>query len=197
MSNFEEHKYYPNGLADTVGYWTEDRILGGVALFDRGESGLESKDMYFQSARRYSTFRTWRVLPTQFDAMTEFFLAEAPNPTSPFPIMSTDENRHRYDPWYARPNHVYRDAWELQRPPKEIPDPRYERDVRSTHDYPELEDTFKKISAHAEGLPYCEPDGTVVPPGEVCEQEWLDQMERDYPALCDYCTLALTSDTCN
>lgn len=39
--DFLEHEYYPNGLADSVGYWAEDRILGGVVLFDRGESGLE------------------------------------------------------------------------------------------------------------------------------------------------------------
>lgn len=40
-ADFMEHEHYPNGLADTVGYWTEDRILGGVARFDRGISGLE------------------------------------------------------------------------------------------------------------------------------------------------------------
>jgi hypothetical protein len=36
---FEEHTQYPEGIADVVGYWAENRILGGVVLFDRGESG--------------------------------------------------------------------------------------------------------------------------------------------------------------
>ena len=39
--NFSDHKQYPFGAADMAGYWLEDRILGGVALFDRGESGKE------------------------------------------------------------------------------------------------------------------------------------------------------------
>ena len=32
---------YPRGSADTVAYWAEDRIFGGVVLFDRGDSGTE------------------------------------------------------------------------------------------------------------------------------------------------------------
>lgn len=39
--DFTSHEYYPNGLAEIVGYWTEDRMLGGVVLFDKGDSGLE------------------------------------------------------------------------------------------------------------------------------------------------------------
>jgi hypothetical protein len=38
---FTAHKQYPFGAADMAGYWLEDRILGGVVLFDRGESGKE------------------------------------------------------------------------------------------------------------------------------------------------------------
>lgn len=38
---FQEHKQYPEGVADMVGYWAEGRILGGVMLFDRGASGNE------------------------------------------------------------------------------------------------------------------------------------------------------------
>lgn len=38
---FQEHAQYPEGVADMVGYWAEERILGGVVLFDRGESGNE------------------------------------------------------------------------------------------------------------------------------------------------------------
>jgi hypothetical protein len=38
---FAEHQQYPEGVADVVGYWAENRILGGVALFDRGDLGDE------------------------------------------------------------------------------------------------------------------------------------------------------------
>jgi hypothetical protein len=44
---FMEHAQYPEGMADMVGYWAEDRILGGVVLFDRGESGNEVSDMTY------------------------------------------------------------------------------------------------------------------------------------------------------
>lgn len=37
--NYMDHDQYPNGLADVAGYWAEDRILGGIAVFDRGRSG--------------------------------------------------------------------------------------------------------------------------------------------------------------
>jgi hypothetical protein len=44
---FFHHAYiepdqYPHGLADVAGYWAEDRIFGGVVLFDRGPSGYEA-----------------------------------------------------------------------------------------------------------------------------------------------------------
>lgn len=38
---FRDHDQYPQGVADMVGYWAENRILGGVVLYDRGSSGLE------------------------------------------------------------------------------------------------------------------------------------------------------------
>lgn len=41
---YMDYDQYPNGLADVAGYWAEDRIFGGVVLFDRGDSGLEVGD---------------------------------------------------------------------------------------------------------------------------------------------------------
>lgn len=38
---YMNNKQYPFGIADMAGYWAEDRIFGGVVLFDRGESGKE------------------------------------------------------------------------------------------------------------------------------------------------------------
>lgn len=39
--SYTDSDLYPSGIADMAGYWAEDRILGGVVLFDRGESGHE------------------------------------------------------------------------------------------------------------------------------------------------------------
>lgn len=35
---------YPNGAADSVGYWAEARIFGGVVVFDRGKDGTEVRN---------------------------------------------------------------------------------------------------------------------------------------------------------
>lgn len=40
---YTDHEQYPLGAADMAGYWLEDRIFGGVVLFDRGKSGKEVK----------------------------------------------------------------------------------------------------------------------------------------------------------
>ncbi|KAK3291340.1 uncharacterized protein B0H64DRAFT_331067 [Chaetomium fimeti] len=32
---YRDYGQYPNGVADSVGYWAEARVLGGVVLFDR------------------------------------------------------------------------------------------------------------------------------------------------------------------
>ena len=44
---------YPNGLADVAGYWAEDRILGGVVVFDRGQSGTEVSDKSLDITRDF------------------------------------------------------------------------------------------------------------------------------------------------
>lgn len=38
---YEDHRQYPKGVADIVGYWAETQIFRGVVLFDRGESDEE------------------------------------------------------------------------------------------------------------------------------------------------------------
>jgi hypothetical protein len=40
-TDYMDYDQYSHGLADVAGYWAEDRILGGIVLFDRGESGME------------------------------------------------------------------------------------------------------------------------------------------------------------
>ena len=41
VAYYDEHKSYPEGVADSVGYWAESRILGGITLFYRGPANLE------------------------------------------------------------------------------------------------------------------------------------------------------------
>lgn len=40
---YRDYDQYPGGLADSVGYWAEGRILGGVILFDRRDPRKEKK----------------------------------------------------------------------------------------------------------------------------------------------------------
>ena len=40
-TGYEAYEKYPFGLLNMVGYWAEDKLFGGVLLFDRGESGSE------------------------------------------------------------------------------------------------------------------------------------------------------------
>lgn len=35
---YQYYEQYPSGIADMAAYWAEDRIFGGVVLFDRGEN---------------------------------------------------------------------------------------------------------------------------------------------------------------
>lgn len=39
--SYREYEQYPFGLLNVVGYWAETQILGGVLIFDRGETGFE------------------------------------------------------------------------------------------------------------------------------------------------------------
>jgi hypothetical protein len=41
LHSYQDFDQYPNGISDVVGYWAEAKILGGVMVFDRGESGTE------------------------------------------------------------------------------------------------------------------------------------------------------------
>lgn len=38
---YVNYSSYPYGLLDTVGYWTETQVFGGVALFEHDSSGGE------------------------------------------------------------------------------------------------------------------------------------------------------------
>ncbi|KAF4946780.1 hypothetical protein FGADI_10984 [Fusarium gaditjirri] len=64
-TQFIAYDRYPNGVDDMVGYWAENRILGGVALFDHSQewTGDNEPNVYFQCTRERVTFRIM-ALPT-------------------------------------------------------------------------------------------------------------------------------------
>lgn len=150
---FLAQEQYPNGIADMAGYWAEDRILGGVALFDHSQEDWEESDepnAYFHSGRDSATFRIWQLLDEQKDNLVEFWLR---CPTSdnkvdcPLPILPSNRNTRRIDIRDAIPVYkVYRDLWE-RRPPKPLLRMQQlaEPCVVSPRDYSEIEDVSDQI----------------------------------------------------
>lgn len=145
---------YPDGLADTVAYWAEDQILGGVVLFDRSQSWdlQDEPNFYLHPAREYFTRRLWQVKDEELKALLDFLLSPAPasssDPSSkagngPLPLLPTLRHRVRIDPHYAMADHkVYRDLWE--RPLPTFQECRFwDRRPRDMIDYPEIEDDFR------------------------------------------------------
>lgn len=93
----------------------------------------------------------WRLLDGQVNALTDFLLSPQPSPSSPFPILASDDNLHRHDPWDAIAlHHIFRDPWERKIAPTKPDDG---RDVRSTGDYPELAVLFTKLNEAWENSP--------------------------------------------
>ncbi|KAH6651682.1 hypothetical protein BKA67DRAFT_537542 [Truncatella angustata] len=131
---FTAYEQYPNGVADMVGYWAEDRILGGVLLFDRtkdggnGASGYEP-NVYLQSSRPKRTYLIYQLTDAQQQSLLDFLLLPTPpvplsetsNPKIPapsclLPLLFSSENLVSIDPEFAVVNNkIYRDVWE--RPP--------------------------------------------------------------------------------
>ncbi|KAG5662081.1 hypothetical protein KAF25_004320 [Fusarium avenaceum] len=58
-TNFTAYEQYPHGIDDIIGYWAENRILGGVALFDHSQSweADDEPNVYFICTRANVTFR--------------------------------------------------------------------------------------------------------------------------------------------
>ena len=113
---------YPQGLADVVGYWAENRILGGVVLFDRSEAwddgASPEPNIYLHSDRKGTTSSIWQALDEQQQALIDFFLAPSAARTCPFPLSASDgPHSKRLDPFHAMALQVYRDIWE-RAPPK-------------------------------------------------------------------------------
>ncbi|KAK5655519.1 hypothetical protein OQA88_5790 [Cercophora sp. LCS_1] len=156
---------YPNGVADIVGYWAENRILGGVVLFGRGVSGfgvrnsdsfaqlygrltgVQCDGVYLHSNREGVTYRIYKLLDSQVDALLDFLLGSSN--TNPLPIRGDEKNRDRIDPVDAiEVFRVFRDEWERE------PTPRHskmwtfwKRRPKNSFDYPELDDQRRAMEA--------------------------------------------------
>ncbi|CVL09906.1 uncharacterized protein FPRN_13464 [Fusarium proliferatum] len=143
---------YPNGAADTVGYWAEARIFGGVVVFDRGEDGTESRQIYFHGCRRKGPRTIYPPTDQQFEQIIQFLLDQGEShdtaSANPFPILATPQNRWRWDPWDAMAHHnIYRDRYERKiSPTKEKPC------VLNSIDWPEIKDDLYLINAMHERL---------------------------------------------
>ncbi|AEO58342.1 hypothetical protein MYCTH_80161 [Thermothelomyces thermophilus ATCC 42464] len=112
--DFTGHEHYPEGIADMVGYWAENRILGGVVLFDRGESSTNSQEVYFHSCRHNVTTRIYALTSEQKGRLWAFLLSDGSDgETNVLPILGDSKNRVRVDTEFAIPVfHIYRDKWE-------------------------------------------------------------------------------------
>lgn len=100
---FSHHGYladdvYPQGVADIVGYWAEDRILGGVTVFDRQAEQRAPRyppNVYFHSCRANVTNRYYQLRGDQQQALLDFLLANTQGHnslTSPLPIVADNQN---------------------------------------------------------------------------------------------------------
>lgn len=104
---------YPDGEADMVGYWAECAILGGVVVFDRGESENECNAVYFHDSRNRGGPMT--LYPPTDDQLRDLlaFLKSPTGAPNPLPILASKLNRYRWDPYYAmKDHHIFRDRYE-------------------------------------------------------------------------------------
>ncbi|KAK4450289.1 hypothetical protein QBC34DRAFT_297434 [Podospora aff. communis PSN243] len=127
---YSDWEVYPEGVVDMIGYWVEDRIFGGVVLFDRraeldedGNLTGEPTNIYLQPARAKVTCRVTQLLDHQQKALVDFLLAtksetgvnqeDASPVPCPLPIIVDDRNRTRVSPEDALVvRGIYRDIWE-------------------------------------------------------------------------------------
>jgi hypothetical protein len=135
--SYKASEQYPDKVADIVGYWAENRVLGGVVLFDRSESWNSEPEanVYLHSHRWRVTFKVWQVLDEQQQSLVDFLVSPpaAAAGTCPLPLSASAKNLKRFDPEVATKHKVYRDIWER---PENLRGPG--SCARNVRDYPEL-----------------------------------------------------------
>ncbi|KAI2604691.1 hypothetical protein GGR54DRAFT_621586 [Hypoxylon sp. NC1633] len=120
---YTNYEQYPEGVADMVGFWAENRILGGVILFDRATP--DSGAVYIHPDWRDVTYRICQLLDTQKQELLDFLQSESPQSATPLPIRPDEHNLVRVDP--EEPitlTKVYRHIWERKPPPEYAGDER-------------------------------------------------------------------------
>ncbi|KAK3896599.1 hypothetical protein C8A05DRAFT_48409 [Staphylotrichum tortipilum] len=152
---YHDYAHYPGGVADSVGYWAEARILGGVILFDRRDqevvSDAEPNAIYTHPDRSKVIYRICRLLDSQKDELAAFLLSDATLPDQPctLPILPAEANRQRVDPEQAiETTGIYRDPWERRLRPLGATDLRL-RDVVDTFNYLSIQD-YREARRRAE-----------------------------------------------
>ncbi|KAK3899810.1 hypothetical protein C8A05DRAFT_46220 [Staphylotrichum tortipilum] len=151
---------YPEGVADVVGYWTEDRILGGVTVFDRQaeqRTPKEPPNTWFYGCRENVTYRYFQLQDQQQQAMVDFFLADDPGQAPcPLPIIGDKNNRVRVDFWKALTERfICRDVWE-RKPPTNETIRFWERRPQNEFDYPEHRTLLEAVNTRL-GIPFPAP----------------------------------------
>jgi hypothetical protein len=166
LASYSDPDQYTEGIAALPGYWAEDRIFGGVVLFQRGRNGTsqvgniepllegsrllltpfnKSDDIWYHSWRENVTRRIYALTDEQRKSLADFLQSDSipkAGTKSPLPILGGRENRRRVDPEIAVPEHgIFRDRWERKVTVRSYRDYILGRtDVRNPLDYPELED---------------------------------------------------------
>ena len=129
---YRDFELYPSGVADGVGYWAEERILGGVVLFDRWDPGqsaepellsagcvsssapsYKSDVVYYHSNTKDTTCCLYQLTGGQRQALLNVLLAKTPSTPSLLPIHGDNNNRVYVDPEDPmKETGIYRDKWE-------------------------------------------------------------------------------------
>ncbi|KAK4233456.1 hypothetical protein C8A03DRAFT_38834 [Achaetomium macrosporum] len=155
---------YPDGVADVVGYWAENRILGGVIVFDRHEAWDDERspepNAWLHSDRDGVTIRLCQLLDEQQRDLVDFLLSESPAAACPCPLLPSDKNLTRLDPDDATEDDVYRDIWE-RKPPNIRP-------------------------GRGNGVGGCVPSSLDYPEEESEEESYIDRRRPEQPSLLEY-----------
>ena len=151
-----DHDIYSDAIADVVGYWAEDRISGGVAVFDRlaeeRSTPHDPPNAFFNACRYGVTMRYFQLRDEQQQAMVDLFLAQ-PNPaTYPLPILGDEDKRVRVVSHLAILRLLSRDVWE-RKPPTKDEIKLCERRPTDQIDYPENRDIILGINKRLGILP--------------------------------------------
>lgn len=164
---------YPEGLADIVGYWAEDRIVGGIVLFDRRADPRDPQDrqdedrenqgtgeqaggptaennppnIWLHSARDHVTDRVCQLHDDQQEKLVDYLQAAQGDTSSPLPILPHKGNRTRVDPATAHSHDfIFREYWDRKPATQELLDFLLRR-PRNELDYPEIRDFMNHINA--------------------------------------------------